>query len=257
MGTYRCAPESASSRSRYAPAGQSSVGTWITGSQSVTTVLVGWVTAGRFCRPPRTGPEDQTRRAPVPWYQPSRNAVTRKPRDLAETNSGNGSPVSTLDLPAYPSMSCSPPRCRSAQCGSPGFEFSGAGGRRVLRGSACWAPDGPEAVVHPAAAPATPAAARPRNARRLVFGSIRVSMPRSAERMRHRRARHNQLLRIEGGQQLGDGGRVVVGDGEEHAADERARLREQPRRQVEPHGSLRAAACLVQRVERGGRDRHH
>ena len=127
-GTYRWAPESASSRSRYAPAGQSSVGTCTTGSQSVTTVLVGCTTAALFCLAPCTGPEDQTLRAPVPWYQPSRNAVTRKPLEVVETNSGNDSPVSTLAVPVYPSISCSAPRLRSCQCGSPGSEFSGTGG---------------------------------------------------------------------------------------------------------------------------------
>ena len=49
-GTYRCAPESASSRSRYAPGGQSSVGTSADGSQSARTVLVEPTTLAPFCR---------------------------------------------------------------------------------------------------------------------------------------------------------------------------------------------------------------
>ena len=99
-GTYRCAPESASSRSRYAPAGQSSVGTSTTGSHSVRTVLVEPVSPGAFCRWPRSEPDCQTWRAPSPPYQPSRNARTRNPDDVVETNSGNDSPVSTLAAPA-------------------------------------------------------------------------------------------------------------------------------------------------------------
>src|SRR5215469_9173999 len=130
-GTSRCAPESASSRSRYAPAGQPSVETSITGSQSVWTVLVGAATEALFWRPPRRFLDCQTLRAPSPWYQPSRNAVTVKPEDCVETNSGNDSPGSTLALPAYPSMACSLPRWRAAQCGSPGSEFSAAGVRHA------------------------------------------------------------------------------------------------------------------------------
>src|ERR1700749_4887200 len=163
MGTYRCAPESASSLSRYAPAGQSSVGTCTTGSQSATTVLVGCTTAALFCRAPCTGPEDQTWRAPVPWYQPSRNAVTRKPVEVVETNSGNDSPVSTLAVPVFPSISCSAPRLCSCQCASPGSEFSGTGGFHV-RGdavSAAGCPDAPGRPKSLAAPDAAPAATPP------------------------------------------------------------------------------------------------
>src|SRR3984957_17589026 len=71
-GTYRCAPDSASSLSRYAPAGQSSVGTLSTGSQSVATVLVDCETVNARCAPPRTVFDFHSWRAPCPWYQPSR-----------------------------------------------------------------------------------------------------------------------------------------------------------------------------------------
>ena len=71
-GTYRCAPVSASSFTRYAPGGQSSVGTGSSGSQSVVTVLVASVSVAAFCAPPRTVLDFQTSRAPCPWYQPSR-----------------------------------------------------------------------------------------------------------------------------------------------------------------------------------------
>src|ERR1700733_286299 len=71
-GTYRCAPDSAVSLSRYAPAGQSSVGRVSTGSQSVATVLVPSETAAARCAPPRTFLDFHSWRAPCPWYQPSR-----------------------------------------------------------------------------------------------------------------------------------------------------------------------------------------
>src|ERR1700722_222935 len=71
-GTYRCPPEEAMSLSRYAPGGQSSVGTSSTGSQSVETVLVAPETVAAFCRPPRSRFDHQTSRPPRPWYQPSR-----------------------------------------------------------------------------------------------------------------------------------------------------------------------------------------
>src|SRR5580692_3983407 len=71
-GTYRCPPDSADSLSRYAPAGQSSVATVSTGSQSVLTVLVDSATVAARCAPPRTVLDFHSWRAPCPWYQPRR-----------------------------------------------------------------------------------------------------------------------------------------------------------------------------------------
>src|SRR5579872_3062796 len=160
--------------------------------------------AALFCRAPCTGPEDQTLRAPVPWYQPIRNAVTRNPLEVVETNSGNDSPVSTLEVPVYPSISCSAPRLCSCQCGSPGSEFSGTGGFHG-RGDAVSAAGWPDAAGRPKsfAAPdatpaATPAAARPRKARRLVFPSTPVSMPRMEVCMSGGRTIRDQYLRLGG-----------------------------------------------------------
>src|ERR1035438_10031588 len=135
-GTYRCAPESASSRSMYEPAGQAAGLSVSDGSQSVWTGLVGPMRAGSGWRCPGTRPDCQTLRAPAPPYQPIRNAVTRNPGDVVETNSGNDSPVVTLAWPAYPSMSCCAPRCVIGQPGSPGRAFSstGAARRGVARG---------------------------------------------------------------------------------------------------------------------------
>ena len=48
-----------------------------------------------------------------------------KPRAVVDTNSGNDSPGSTLACPAYPSISCSAPRCLITQSEVPGSEFSG------------------------------------------------------------------------------------------------------------------------------------
>ncbi len=168
-GTYRCAPESASSRSRYAPAGQSSVGTSTAGSQSVCTVLVEPVRPGAFCRWPRSEPDCQTCRAPSPWYQPSRKARTRNPGEVVDTNSGNDCPVSTLARPAYPLIASAAPRWRISQRGSPGSEFSATARRPVLaRGVALTVAAGPELVLQPDAAASAPAAPRPRKARLLV-----------------------------------------------------------------------------------------
>ena len=50
-----------------------------------------------------------------------------KPRAVVDTNSGNDSPVSTLALPAYPSISCSAPRWRITHSEVPGSAFSGTG----------------------------------------------------------------------------------------------------------------------------------
>src|ERR1700722_15490309 len=89
-GTYRCAPDSAASLSRYAPAGQSSVGTRRSGSQSTATMLVPSDTVAVRCAPPRTVFDFHSRRAPCPWYQPSRYAVTVNERAVVDTNSGSG-----------------------------------------------------------------------------------------------------------------------------------------------------------------------
>jgi hypothetical protein len=43
-----------------------------TGSQFVVTVLVAPSTVNAFCAPPRSAADRHTRRAPAPWYQPSR-----------------------------------------------------------------------------------------------------------------------------------------------------------------------------------------
>ena len=53
-------------------AGQSSVGMCSSGSQAVATVLVAPETVAAFCAPPRIVLDPQSRRAPRPWYQPSR-----------------------------------------------------------------------------------------------------------------------------------------------------------------------------------------
>src|SRR5215472_8802560 len=170
----------------------------MTGSQSVCTVLVAPTTEALFCLPPRSVRDDQTLRAPVPWYQPSRKAVTRKPDDVVETNSGNDSPDSTLALPVYPSMACSLPRWRISQCGSPGSEFSFGAALRYGRAGpvtgwlAC-AADGDD-DVHPVAAAAAPAAAMPRKALRVVLPATTVSMPRRRAAAPGRRTIHNQYL---------------------------------------------------------------
>src|SRR5450631_1696246 len=99
-GTYRCAPESASSRSRYEPSGQSWVGTVSDGPQSVVTVRVPGSTDAARCRRPGTLPDCQTSRARSPAYQPIRKASTRNDREVVETNRVTASPGSTLACPA-------------------------------------------------------------------------------------------------------------------------------------------------------------
>jgi hypothetical protein len=98
-GTYRCAPDSASSRSRYAPAGHPSVGTVSEGPHRVLTVRVAPSTEGRRCRWPRIAGDRQTSRARSPRYQPIRNASTRNDRAVVDTYSGTGSPGRTLSRP--------------------------------------------------------------------------------------------------------------------------------------------------------------
>ncbi len=137
---------------------------------------------GPFCLWPRCGPDCHTFRAPWPWYQPSRYAVTWYPVEVDETNSGNGSPCRTLTLPAYPSISCSAPRWRITQCGSPGRAFSaigavGRGDRLAVVPAVLLPVVGLEQAA--AAAPTAPATAAPRNARRPSLPSplMRIRMP--------------------------------------------------------------------------------
>jgi hypothetical protein len=127
------------------------------------------------CAPPRTVPDFHSWRAPCPWYQPSRYAVTANEREVVDTNSGSGSPASTLAWPAYPSISCAVPRWRITQSEVPGSEFSGTGLRHARAVAACGL--GATASLQADTAPATPAAARPRNALRLVCPSTRASIP--------------------------------------------------------------------------------
>ena len=101
-----------------------------------------------------------------------------KPRAVVETNSGNDSPVSTLAWPAYPSISCSAPRCRTTHSEVPGSEFSGTGLRHDLALAAAGRAAAERATLLQAdTAPATPAAARPRNALRLVCPFIARKHP--------------------------------------------------------------------------------
>ncbi len=103
-----------------------------------------------------------------------RNALTRNPGAVVETNSGNDCPVSTLAAPAYPMIALAAPRWRISQCGSPGSEFSATARRRgrgvgVLTGRAGATAGLPlHADVTAIAAPATPNTPRPRNVRLLA-----------------------------------------------------------------------------------------
>jgi hypothetical protein len=83
-GTNRCAPDSASSRSRYEPSGQPCVGTVSDGSQWASTVLVGLMRTGLRCRCPGTAADRHTSRARSPRYQPIRNALTVNERAVVD-----------------------------------------------------------------------------------------------------------------------------------------------------------------------------
>jgi hypothetical protein len=85
------------------------------------------------------------------------------------------------------------PRCRICQCGSPGREFSDTTRRPLLaRGVAPTAADVDSALVHPAAAAATPNAPKPRNARLLVSPAGPLSSRVMADRMHPRRRPRKQ-----------------------------------------------------------------
>src|SRR5580704_6855221 len=165
----------------------------------------------------------------------------------------------------------------------PGSAFSGTGlrhGRAVAAAGRLAAAR--TALLQADTAPATPAAARPRNARRLVCPSTRVSIargpvtyatpPRSVINalavartagvrgpLSHPVATRRAAALTDGVDERGEGGRVVARGGEDDAADQGPGLGEEVGGQLKADRAAAGAARPLHRVQRrpGDRDAWH